>query len=96
MSVFDRFELDSTEEKKTPEIALGTSSVQRSSVFDKFELEPSVTQTEEEFVASDIGSTKSYENVKRDAEIRATAVRFAKDHLGYEDISEDDAISEFI
>lgn len=44
----------------------------------------------------EIAVTQSYEQVKADPAIRAAAVRFAKDHLGFEDISEEDAISEFI
>ena len=62
----------------------------------KFASEKPVEQSEDEIVQDEVISTKSYEAIKRNSDIRETAVRFAKDHLGYEDISEDDAISEFI
>ena len=98
MAFLDKFspQANEEEEQKTPDISLPKPTVRRSSFLDKFSPEPSVVQTEEDFVASDIGSTKSYEGVKQNPDIRAAAVRFAKDHLGYDDISEDDAISEFI
>ena len=45
---------------------------------------------------NEIGVTKSYEAIKKDPAVREAAVRFAQDHLGYETIDPDDAISEFI
>ena len=45
---------------------------------------------------NEIGVTKSYEAIKKDPAVRNAAVRFAQDHLGYETIDPDDAISEFI
>ena len=45
---------------------------------------------------NEIGVTKSYEAIKKDPAVRDAAVRFAQDHLGYESIDPDDAISEFI
>lgn len=45
---------------------------------------------------NEIGVTKSYEAIKKDPAVRDAAVRFAQDHLGYETIDPDDAISEFI
>ena len=45
---------------------------------------------------NEIGVTKSYEAIKKDPAVRNAAVRFAQDHLGYESIDPDDAISEFI
>ena len=45
--------------------------------------------------ADDVAATVSYE-IKKDPAVREAAVRFAQDHLGYETIDPDDAISEFI
>ena len=38
----------------------------------------------------------TYEGIKSDANMRARAVRFAKNHLGHENIDEDEAVDEFI
>ena len=38
----------------------------------------------------------TYEGIKADANMRARAVRFAKNHLGHDNIDEDEAIDEFI
>ncbi len=38
----------------------------------------------------------TYEGIKSDANMRARAVRFAKNHLGHDNINEDEAIDEFI
>lgn len=46
--------------------------------------------------ADDVAATVNYEAMKKDPAVREAAVRFAQDHLGYETIDPDDAISEFI
>lgn len=46
--------------------------------------------------ADDVAATVNYETMKKDPAVREAAVRFAQDHLGYETIDPDDAISEFI
>ena len=46
--------------------------------------------------ADDVATTVNYEAIKKDPAVRDAAVRFAQDHLGYESIDPDDAISEFI
>tara|TARA_R100000322_G_scaffold147541_1_gene103950 strand:- start:246 stop:3779 length:3534 start_codon:yes stop_codon:yes gene_type:complete len=46
--------------------------------------------------ADDVAATVTYEAMKKDPAVREAAVRFAQDHLGYETIDPDDAISEFI
>jgi hypothetical protein len=46
--------------------------------------------------ADDVAATVNYEAIKKDPAVRDAAVRFAQDHLGYETIDPDDAISEFI
>ncbi len=38
----------------------------------------------------------TYEGIKSDANMRARAVRFAKNHLGHENIDEEEAVDEFI
>ena len=38
----------------------------------------------------------TYEGIKSDANMRARAVRFAKNHLGHENIDEDEAVDEFL
>jgi len=38
----------------------------------------------------------TYEGIKSDANMRAKAVRFAKNHLGHENIDEDEAVDEFL
>ena len=47
-------------------------------------------------VESNPAAVNSYNAIKSDEEIRATALRFAEDHLGFSDLSEEEAIAEFI
>lgn len=97
-SFFDKYNQED-ELKTSSDISI--AKPKKSSFFDsdffKQDDEPSEqVQAESEIANEEVASTKSYQSIKNDPTIRETAVRFAKDHLGYDDISEDDAISEFI
>jgi len=54
----------------------------------------SVTEDIEEVDA--VTSEVNYNNIRNNSAIREAAVRFAKDRLGFDDITQDDAIEEFI
>ena len=95
-------EYDPKEEKDTDVsiISPKKSSILNSSFlkeYDKDDISLSDSIADDDIIAdNEIGVTKSYEAIKKDPAVRNAAVRFAQDHLGYESIDPDDAISEFI
>ncbi len=105
MGIFDDDLGRTTTEPESTVTVQPPTQTRRSSIFDDDlgrtpiveTVQPATVSVTEDLEEVDAATSEvNYNNIRNNSAIREAAVRFAKDRLGFDDITQDDAIEEFI